>query len=380
MSGQTMGKHANPITILQNLIKNGDTPSVQYVIFNADSIIYSYKNGLAKIRANQQVDEKTTYNAYSVTKTFTALAVLQLAEVGKIDLDNPVGYYLSDFPYGQQITVKNLMTHSSGIPNPIPLSWIHLREDHGSFDKHSFVKSVIPKNRKTKFRPNEKFAYSNIGYMFLAQIIEHVTSQSYESYVKENILNKFDPGELDFNISNPTLHAVGYQKRWSLMNAALGFFIDKDRFMDQAEGKWKPFKHFYVNDPAYGGLIGTPTGFVAYIRELLKDESNLLSDEYKKRLFTENLLLDGTPSGVCLSWFKGELKGKRYFRHAGGGGGYYIELRIYPEPGLGSVIMFNRSGMSDERFLDKVDTYFIDGYKSVNHSSTKILLTNKASL
>ncbi len=155
------------------------------------------------------------------------------------------------------------------------------------------------------------------------------------------------------------------------MNAALGFFIDKDRFMDQSEGNWKPFKHFYVNDPAYGGLIGTPAGFVAYLRELLKSESDLISDEYKEQLFTENLLSDGTPSGMCLSWFKGYLNGNRYFRHAGGGGGYYIELRIYPELSVGSVIMFNRSGMGDERFLDKIDTYFIDGYKSVDHSPTK---------
>ena len=137
---QTMGKHTNPETILKNFIKDGDTPSVQYAFFNADSIIYSYKSGLANIRYNLHAHEKTTYNAYSVTKTFTALSVLQLVEAGKIDLDNPVEYYLSDFPYGQHITVKNLLTHSSGIPNPIPLSWIHLREDHDTFDKHLFLK------------------------------------------------------------------------------------------------------------------------------------------------------------------------------------------------------------------------------------------------
>jgi hypothetical protein len=62
---------------------------------------------------------------------------------------------------------------------------------------------------------------------------------------------------------------------------------------------------------------------------------------------------------MCLSWFTGELKGKPYLTHVGGGGGYYCEMRIYRKLGLGSVIMFNRSGMKDERFLDKVDSSFI---------------------
>jgi len=355
-------KEETPKIILQKLIDEGKTPSVQYAIFDTDSIIYSFKNGMAEIGSNRHTDDKTTYHAYSVTKTFTALAILQLIEKGEIELNDPVSQYLTGFPYSQEITIRNLLTHTSGIPNPVPLSWIHLKEDHKSFDKQSFVKTVISNHKKTKFNPNEKSAYSNIGYIILGQIIEQITDQSYEVYIEKNILNKINPKELDFEINDPKTHATGYQEKWSLTNAVLGYFIDKDRFMRSAEGKWKPFKHFYVNDPAYGGLIGTTAGFVAYIREFLKDESELLTAEHKRLLFTENLLSDGTPSGICLSWFKGNLNGDLYYTHAGGGGGYYVELRIYPEIGLGSVIMFNRSGIKDERFLDKLDSHFIHEY------------------
>jgi hypothetical protein len=62
---------------------------------------------------------------------------------------------------------------------------------------------------------------------------------------------------------------------------------------------------------------------------------------------------------MCLSWFKGDLQGNTYFAHAGGGF-YYCEIRLYPDLGTGSVIMFNRSGMRDVRFLDNVDKYLID--------------------
>jgi len=63
---------------------------------------------------------------------------------------------------------------------------------------------------------------------------------------------------------------------------------------------------------------------------------------------------------MCLSWFSGQLHGNKYFTHAGGGGGYYCELRIYPSKGMGSIIMFNRTGFNDERYLDKLDSFIID--------------------
>jgi hypothetical protein len=110
-----------------------------------------------------------------------------------------------------------------------------------------------------------------------------------------------------------------------------------------------------VNGASYGGLIGKPKSFVKYIQELLKDDCILISDKYKQMLFQEN-----GNSGMCLSWFSGELNGEKYFAHAGGGGGYYCEIRIYPEIKLGSVVFLNRTGMRDERFLDKLDKDFIN--------------------
>ena len=81
-------------------------------------------------------------------------------------------------------------------------------------------------------------------------------------------------------------------------------------------------------------------------------------------LFKENHTSNNKATGMCLSWFSGQLNGETYFAHAGGGGGYYCEIRIYPDTGIGSVIMFNRTGMSDERFLDKTDKYFINEKKA----------------
>ncbi len=118
-------------------------------------------------------------------------------------------------------------------------------------------------------------------------------------------------------------------------------------------------KLLYVNGISYGGLIGTGKGFVSYLQELLKTDNRLISNEKKKHLFTENRTIDNKATGMSLSWFKGNLLGNTYFAHTGGGF-YYCEIRIYPELGTGSVIMCNRSGMTDERILDKIDRYLID--------------------
>ncbi len=347
--------------ILTKQVEGNKTPSVQYILFDADTIIHQFQLGLADIKKRVPVNSHTTFNAFSVTKTFTALAILQLAEKGVLNINVSAKQYLPAFPYSADIIIKQLLTHTSGIPNPNPLSWIHLASDHQSFDKKAFFDQIFKKYNKTKSAPNEKFRYTNLEYYILGQIIEKVSGQTCEDYIRDHILKPLDigPEELDFVVYDKTRHAKGYQKRFSFMNAVLGFFMDKSKYMGEAEGKWKPFNSYYLNGAAYGGLIGTPRAFVKYIRELLKPNSRIISDDNKAMLFTENITNSGKPTGMCLSWFQGELNGQQYFTHAGGGGGYYCEIRIYPELGLGSVIMFNRSGMTDERFLDKLDKYYI---------------------
>jgi D-alanyl-D-alanine carboxypeptidase len=348
--------------ILAEQIERHKTPSVQYYFFNQDTILKTIQKGYANISEQTKADTNTTYNAFSVTKTFTALAVLQLTEKGKIDINNPVIQYLPEFLYGAEITVKHLLTHTSGLPNPIPLSWIHLEREHKDFERNAFFQAIFDKHGKVKSKPNEKFAYSNLGYVILGQLIEKVSGKTYEEYITDNIIRKLPikSDDLAFEIINNKIHAKGYHKKMSFSNFLLSFFIDKSKFMGKTEGKWRSFNKFYVNGASYGGLIGTPTAFVSYLQELLKAESSLISEEYKQMLFQENKTNKGKNTGMCFSWFTGKLGGNKYYAHAGGGGGYYCEIRIYPDIQKGSVVFFNRTGMSDERFLDNLDKYFMN--------------------
>lgn len=348
--------------ILNDQINKGKTPGLQYYFFNKNTITYSYLGGMADIANQKPVTEESTFNANSTTKTFTSLSVLQLVEKGLLSLDDTVSKYLPSIPYPPSITIKQLLTHSSGIPNPIPLKWVHLASEHSSFDHKTFFEEILRKYNKVKSEPNEKFSYSNLGYVILGILIEKVSGQAYVDYVSKNIIKTIglEPEDLGFEISNADIHSKGYQKKWSFMNFILGFLFDKSKFVDKTEGKWISGNSLYVNGAPYGGLIVSAKGFVTYIQEMLRPDNRLISDEFKKLLFTENILANGKPSKMCLSWFKGELNGHSFYTHAGGGAFFYCEIRIYPELGKGSVIMFNRTGMKDERFLNNIDKYLID--------------------
>jgi D-alanyl-D-alanine carboxypeptidase len=345
---------------LHDEVASGRTPAVQYRFFSADSVLFSYDEGLADIARGRTVGPGTTYNGFSVTKTVTALAVLQLAEQDKLNLDHPAAGYLPEFPYSWEITIRQLLSHSAGIANPIPLRWTHLLEEHDSFDEQAFFRDVFAMHPRIRTKPNARFAYSNLGYVLLGQIIENVSGKPFEAYIVDHILRPIGAAADDLGFSlDESNHARGYHDRRSASYLALGFLMDRQKFMGEAAGRWRAFRPYHLNGSSYGGLIGTADGFTRYLQTLLDPHCELLSEESRHSLFGENILSSGRASGMALSWFKGELNGHTYFAHAGGGGGYYAEIRIYPDLGRGSVIFFNRSGMSDQRFLDRVDRHMI---------------------
>ncbi|MCB0577141.1 MAG: beta-lactamase family protein [Saprospiraceae bacterium] len=348
--------------VLAAEVQKNRAPAVQYVFFNKDSVLYRYQAGYANLGDSLKFDHNTTFNMYSVTKTFTALAVMQLVAKGLVDLDKPVRQYLpGNTTLSGAITVRHLLTHTAGLPNPLPINWIHLPEAHPAFDRNAFFAPILAKYQKPKSEPGSAFRYTNLGYLLLGQVIESVSGMSYEDYIRQHILDRLspEPGDLGFEIPHPLLHAKGYHRRRSLSMLLLGFLLDKSKYMDPAIGRWKPFKANYVNGAPYGGLIGTGNGLVKYGQALLRGDGNLIPESYKNLLFTENIHPNGKPSRMAMAWFKGRLKNQEYYMHAGGGGGYYCELRLYPGLGAGSFIVFNRSGFSNERFLDKVDRDFL---------------------
>src|SRR5436190_19503929 len=101
------------------------TPGIQHLVVGPDGPVYEYDAGMADLRSSAAMTPATTMMGYSMSKTITAAAVMRLVQERKVGLDVPASDYTGELPYKGRITVRHLLTHTSGIPNPIPLRWVH---------------------------------------------------------------------------------------------------------------------------------------------------------------------------------------------------------------------------------------------------------------
>jgi CubicO group peptidase (beta-lactamase class C family) len=344
--------------VLDALIADGDTPGLQYVFASADEVLLAHRGGLANPLAHLPIQDCTTFNAYSVTKTFTTAAVLRLVAQGRIDLDRPVAQYCHRWPQIGAATVRQTLLHTAGFANPNPLSWVHLASEHAAFDRIRFIDELMRTHGRPLSKPGERYAYSNIGYLLLGELIEEVSGRPFVQYVAQHLIAPLRLGDgetLEFDIANPQTHARGALRRYGWLNAVLGFVVDRDRLVDATAGRWVRFRNHHVNGDAYGGLIGNARGLVRYLQALLVRD-DFLSPISRALLFTTQ---PGPGPARSLGWFVGRLGDEPWCAHPGGGAGYYSEVRVYPRLGRASVVMFNRAGIRDEHILDRLDRLLI---------------------
>ena len=345
--------------LLTDISSTGD-PGVQYVVANKDTIVFSHSSGLADIKNKTPLIQRHTMAAFSMTKTITAIAVLQLVEREKIKLNDQVSQYI-EHPYDSAITISQLISHTAGIPNPIPLKWVHLASQHKKFDEKKALSQVLSDNDESDALSGEQYAYSNIGYWLLGEVIEKVNGQHYSDYVKENIFKPLNltKDDIGFQISNLNNHAKGYLEKYSFMNLIKSFVID-DYVWGEYEGSWLHINNVYLNGTALGGAIGTATAFSRILQDLLNDHSVLLGKKVKQYLYTQQKTKSGENIDMTLGWHIGKLNDIRYYYKEGGGAGFHCEMRIYPNHNLATVIMLNRTSFNTRENLNKLDSHFID--------------------
>jgi D-alanyl-D-alanine carboxypeptidase len=337
------------------------SPGLQYIVVRADDTVFEYAGGWAGIKDRKPMTLDTTMMAYSMTKTFTAVAVLQIVEQGRIGLDDTIARYLSfEVPGGDRITVRQLLDHTSGLPNPIPLRWVHLADENADFDERAMLVKVLHEHSKLKSSPGEKFAYSNIGYWILGLIVEQASGQPYRNYMHTHVFEPLGLSESDvgFAIADPERHAKGYLARFSVMNAIKGLITDR-RLWGGYEGRWFCFKDHYLNGPAFGGIVAGARAVSRFLQDQLRNTSVLIRPTTKELLETQQIDRQNRLIPMTLCWHVGTSSGARYFFKEGGGGGFHSEMRLYPSHGLGSVVMANNTEFRSTTFLNREDREFL---------------------
>ncbi len=346
-------------SFLDNKVERNEFPGIQYIVVDSDQIIYSYAGGFSDVINKKPMTFNNTMNTFSTTKLITAISILQLAEKGKLRLDDKVSVYIEDIPY-KEITIRNVLSHSSGIPNPVLGNfYIHWEDEHENFDRDKLLNKVLSRNSKLKYAPGSKIKYSNLGYAILGKVIEVISGISYEEYVQQNVFDTLDIDSKLCHFKSQTFsdNAKPYYKANSIVYNIMKLFLKGVKA--RKEGKWKTLdKNWYFNFPAHGGIIVSAREYAKIFQDLLRDDSKLLSKTSKELFFSEQTRYK--KSRRAIGWSIREFEGIKYYRHTGGGLGYVSEVRYYPEYNRVSVLQINRTNVKALDILNQLDKEVIE--------------------
>lgn len=282
----------------------GDAPGAAVLVARDGRILVEKAYGLASLELRAPNTPETRFRIGSVTKPFTAMAVLMLYEAGRLNLDETVAQHLPDYPHGARITIRQLLSHTSGLPDFVSI------DESGRLPLES--------------EPGTRLNYSNTGYGLLGRIIERTAGQPYAEFLQARLfapLGMTDTG-VDIPRSITRGRAAGYLRDGSgaLVNAPQGDF---------------------GAEPFAGGLSSTVRDLYRFVRGL--EDGAVLRPATVTAAWTPVTLPPGRAGAYGLGWMIGSFRGLREIAHGGDIEGFNAWLAVYPDAGATIIVLSNLS-------------------------------------
>ena len=283
--------------------------SGQIVISNADGILYSGNFGLADREAKRPVNEDMLFDIGSITKTYTATAVLSLVSKDKLSLDTTLADWFEGLPdISGSITVHQLLSHTSGLP-------LYSGDDDEPCDRPCFDQWLA--DTALEFPPGDKYLYSNPGYSALARIIEKVSGQDYETFIRGSLVEPLHAGPIGYlEYPDNAAYAVGY--------------LGDQRIGAPPELGWMedgPSWHLRGN----GGLLTTATGLHRWLQATAG--GNTLPADWQSRQFERHAQRsEGVWYGY--GWSILDKPWGEVIDHTGGNGFFFADARWFRDRGI----------------------------------------------
>lgn len=304
-------------------MKTRHIPGVSLAIVRDGEIIYSKGYGYANLELNVPVIPQSNFLIASVTKTFTAVAVMMLWEQGKFKLDDKIDNYVHELPkHWNEITIQQLLNHTSGVPSnleQIPPCKFNFDPDH--YTKSDYLSEVacLPLN----FMPGTRWEYSSAtGYNLLGMLIENVTGESYWTFLKDRIFSPLSMSETG-RINYDTL----------IKNRANGYGYKNGYFQNSV-------RLDHVGEFATGGIVSTVIDLAKFDAAL--NDEKLLKRETLDMMFTNTRLTDGTivPS-YGLGFGLTPYQGHKRVGHTGGTPGFSSSLNRFIDKKITVIVLSN---------------------------------------
>ncbi len=293
------------------------TPACVALISRDGKIVMQKAFGRSDIAGEETATIETRFRIGSVTKQFTAAAILKLEEDGLLSVEDKLSKYLPKFPRSDEVTLRHLLTHTSGIANYTDGGFWSSGEN--AYTEKQLIGRV--KNREFEFEPGERYSYCNTGYTMLGLIVGKVTESSLEAYLKKTF---FDP----LGMKNTGMHRPDL----NLKNESNGYSF--------AEGKYELKNLRDMSWAAGAGAMYSTVGDLHLWNEALFS-NRVLKEATLARAFKPTTLPDGSKSDYGFGWMMGTHRGLRKIEHGGGLPGFQAHLVRYPEVNTTIAVLVN---------------------------------------
>jgi len=303
------------------------------LIAQKGQVLLSEGYGMANYELDVANTAKTIFRIGSVTKQFTATAIMQLQEKGLLNVDDPLKKYIADYPNGEKITLHHLLTHTSGIVNVSSVP-----EHQQNLILPTPLEKVILsfKGLPLEFTPGEKFKYCNSGYHLLGYIIEKVSGKSYGDFLEENIFQPLQMRNSGFDRNSLVLK-----------NRASGYTHDNNVLTNA------PYVNVAVTFAA-GALYST-------VEDLYLWDRALYTEKILKKISLDKMF---TPfkGGYGYGWIIDTAFNRKRIHHAGGHMGFQANISRFVDDDVCIIILSNMLPV-EMRNIDKDLTAIVFGEK-----------------
>jgi len=321
LSGDQLAKIESIITRIKD---QGHYPGVSVLIDKGGVSIYSAAFGETDMENGLAASVDSAYPIGSITKSFTALAALQLVASGQLDLKAPVNQYLDNFTgSAKEVLVWQLLNHTSGIPN---YTSIPVVRDQLKRQKISRVKMVeFFADLPLQFEPGTRFSYTNSGFYLLGLIIEKVSGQDYYQYLQEHVWN---PLEMTRTYSGDDEQLI--------LGRARGYEYGKDGFRNASP--W-----YYLVPFSAGSIVSTVSDLARYRHGVFT--SDVIGTKVRDLVLKQVPMKDGSPNPYTLgALIKSDFHGHKKYSHSGEIYGFFSDHAYYPDEDLTIAILTNHKG------------------------------------
>ena len=336
--GESFGLPAKLDLEIERVFRRSDAPGLAVGVVQDRELVYAKGFGVVNLETGGEVTPRTLFHMASITKPFVATSIVQLLEQEKLSLDDRIVEHLPYFELEDSrydtLTIRQFLTHSSGMPDVDDYYWDEPEYDEGALER--YVRSLA--DRTLLFAPGEQFSYSNMAFEVLGDLIAKVSGQSFEDYVKEHILLPLGMNDSSILIRDvdPALLASGH--------------------VPEEGGKVRVSEHYAYNrshgpsSTLHSNVVDMSRWAIANMNRGELEGRRILDASSYGLLWApavEAGVRDGRPVHVGLSWFLSDLAGHLTVSHGGRDVGYQTNLVMVPDAGVAVIVLSNYSGPDD---------------------------------